>query len=1218
MRVDEKEAPAGDLWRAEHLGANRQYTFPAASSELTIEVQTEQNQWAAPAGSHAPYVRATIRAADHYQTSLTAGSATVPIADDDSLLVDLAPRQATVAESAGAAEFVVRRVYLPSADGEPVSYTHGPRVVLSATVAETGSVIAGGVAAAQVVLEPGDAQAVMQVPLDDDEVTEAHSAVTVTVVADQSFEVHGSDTATVTVSDDEPNVVSIFAGAVGVAEGDSGTFRLLREGNLDAPLTVNVVAQEQFRGADGAHGPRRLASHTIPAGGSEMTLTVATTPNDWASPPEVEAPSLLAFILGGLRSPDHGAARMKIIDDDPLLVDIVARAAAVTESAGYAEFAVRRVYVRSADEELIAYPHGPRVELTVGVTHTGGFVDGEQDDVAVVLEPGTSEAVVRVPLADDAVVEADGSVTLTINADDSFQVHGSGAATVTVSDDDASVTIAADAVTVEESVPPSFTLTRTGDLSRELAVTVDEVTNDLHVVTSRRHTVTFASGSATARLTRYLWDDFRDEDDGSVTMTIAAGDDYVVDAAATAAVTVTDNDPSPELSIHDMSLAEGAGELELEVALSFDHAWETTARTVTAAYATADGTAGAGGDYTATSGALTFVPTLGNRFRPPSQTIRVPLQDDAVHERGETFTVTLSAVVAAALAAATATVTIADDDLPVVSLEPLGAEEMDDGGTIRWRLRRDGDLSEPLHVYLERVVYLDDPRPGKHNGRGPVTGAMYTIPAGAATVEGELTTGAEWVGALGGRFVQVVQYADYAPAGLTPAPSAYLIPYDAEEQVVTLRPALPTVTIEAAAAEVTEGQDAVFTLRSYGPRDADLAIAWGWSRQEQGSPQGTADAVLPASGADHLTVRVTTDDDAVVNPDGAVWATILAAADDSYRLPRDASFTRARVSVRNDDLPAVTIAAAAPATVTEGTAAAFILTRSGDSGALTVAVAVTESGEVLAGAPPARVSFASGQLTTTLTAATDDDDHDEADSVVSARVESGAGYTVGAAASAGVTVADNDRAQLVYFDDTRTGDAVNEGEDAVFYLERRSRYGADDWRVESRGPLVVNLSAQEDYGSHVAGELPGSVRFPAGASSVELRIPTQDDAVGERHSAVEATILAGANYRRGDGDTYPRSDGVIIRDNDTGFAAVGIEVNAARVTEGADLVYTLTRHGGDLNRDLAVRLTIKNKSLRWWSSGRSPFATGEGPDGSGNDGDHRGGREHRLVDLVDG
>ena len=83
--------------------------------------------------------------------------------------------------------------------------------------------------------------------------------------------------------------------------------------------------------------------------------------------------------------------------------------------------------------------------------------------------------------------------------------------------------------------------------------------------------------------------------------------------------------PGPlALSVADASATEGAGaELAFEVTLS-----RAASGTVTVVYASADGTATAGADYTATSGTLTFDP--GDT----AKTVNVPVLDD-VHDEGE-------------------------------------------------------------------------------------------------------------------------------------------------------------------------------------------------------------------------------------------------------------------------------------------------------------------------------------------------------------------------------------------------------------------------------------------------------------------------------------------------------------------------------------------------------------------------------------------------------
>ena len=116
--------------------------------------------------------------------------------------------------------------------------------------------------------------------------------------------------------------------------------------------------------------------------------------------------------------------------------------------------------------------------------------------------------------------------------------------------------------------------------------------------------------------------------------------------------------------------------------------------------------------------------------------------------------------------------------------------------------------------------------------------------------------------------------------------------------------------------------------------------------------------------------------------------------------------------VDNDTLPTVTVAAATGGeTVPEGTDAAFTLSRTGStSAALTVTVAVSQTGSVLndASAVPSSVTFAAGAATATLALATDDDDTDDDDGTVTVTLGADTGYTVGEPGAATVAVSDND------------------------------------------------------------------------------------------------------------------------------------------------------------------------------------------------------------------
>ena len=129
----------------------------------------------------------------------------------------------------------------------------------------------------------------------------------------------------------------------------------------------------------------------------------------------------------------------------------------------------------------------------------------------------------------------------------------------------------------------------------------------------------------------------------------------VADGEATG--TIIEDDGLPSLRIDDVTVAEISGAVaEFTVRLS-----AASGQAVTVEYATTDGTAVVGADYTETNGTLTI--PVGA----VAGTIRVPVHDDALDEPDETFTVTLSNPQNATVADGEATGTITDNDHPAIT-----------------------------------------------------------------------------------------------------------------------------------------------------------------------------------------------------------------------------------------------------------------------------------------------------------------------------------------------------------------------------------------------------------------------------------------------------------------------------------------------------------------------------------------------------------------------
>ena len=193
-------------------------------------------------------------------------------------------------------------------------------------------------------------------------------------------------------------------------------------------------------------------------------------------------------------------------------------------------------------------------------------------------------------------------------------------------------------------------------------------------------TLTFAPGSTSASTTFTVIDDNRDEVDEALVLDLMnATGPAVIGAMNRQTITVVNNDTSPILTITGATVAEDAGNAIFEVRLNVPSGRK--GGVVTSSFASANGTAMAGSDYTAAMGTLTF--QEGEIYK----RVTVAITDDMLDEEPtETFTVGLTGPVNAALSGGVATLnatgTIQDNDgEPTLSIADVTAAEGDGAGT---------------------------------------------------------------------------------------------------------------------------------------------------------------------------------------------------------------------------------------------------------------------------------------------------------------------------------------------------------------------------------------------------------------------------------------------------------------------------------------------------------------------------------------------------------
>jgi subtilisin family serine protease len=173
-------------------------------------------------------------------------------------------------------------------------------------------------------------------------------------------------------------------------------------------------------------------------------------------------------------------------------------------------------------------------------------------------------------------------------------------------------------------------------------------------------TVSFAPGEVSKTIVIDVVGDTTFEPNETFTVVLSApsANSRVQTGTATGTITNDDQQPTPTLAIASVSQLENSGVFVFTVSLS-----QALSTRVTVRFATSNGTAtgGKNGDFTSTSGTLTFNP--GHT----TQTISVAVRNDAVVESNETFFVDLSRASGASIAVGRGTGTILNDDGPTAA-----------------------------------------------------------------------------------------------------------------------------------------------------------------------------------------------------------------------------------------------------------------------------------------------------------------------------------------------------------------------------------------------------------------------------------------------------------------------------------------------------------------------------------------------------------------------
>jgi hypothetical protein len=429
---------------------------------------------------------------------------------------------------------------------------------------------------------------------------------------------------------------------VSVTEGNTATTNAaftISAANLKSTASVHwaTLASTATAGADFV-----TASGTVSLSKAVRSVVVTVrVVGDVIDEPNETFTVQLSAPVGATISDDTGLGT--IIDDDAPPVLSVA-GTSVSETAGTVGVPVA---MSGASSQTV----------TVHYATSGGTATADLDYTPVsgtlTIPAGASPDPITVPITNDPIDEADETfmvaLSLPMNA-----TLSTGSAQVTILDDDATPTISvADVVVGEAAGPASFDVSLSNPSSS--TVTVDYATANGTALagddyTATTGTISFAPGDTAATIDVPVTSDAIDEPTQTFDVTLTNPNNATIgDGSATASI--LDDDGGPWVSVADVAVSESVGTATFTLTLD-----GPSQQVITVDFATVDGTAVAGSDYTSVSGTLTFAPGE------TTHDVVVPILNDTTYEGLETFGLVLTDPSNVSIDTLQATATITSDD----------------------------------------------------------------------------------------------------------------------------------------------------------------------------------------------------------------------------------------------------------------------------------------------------------------------------------------------------------------------------------------------------------------------------------------------------------------------------------------------------------------------------------------------------------------------------
>jgi hypothetical protein len=403
---------AGTAGSGDFTSPGTSITIPSGANSVIVPIAVLDDVTAEPAET----VVLTIEANSGYR--IGTGTATLSIADDD-LTVSVVATTAA-AEPATSGQFTVS--YPAPALSQPVTVNF--TLTGSADQNDYNTPIPN-----QSITIPANAlNATVIIPVINDAVAEPTENLTLSIAAGQ-YRI-GTRQATIEIADDEPRL-----GLTRLVEpserGVQGSVRCaLAGGSLsqDLPFTIEIAGTA----GSGTDYQTILTNHTIPAGLSHLDIEVTAIDDAVRDPNE----TVIVTLVPGLPAnygitPGQATATLTIVDAVPVVSVQSVTAGAEPATAG----TVTIGYAGAA----LPGPNGTGREVTVRYALSGSAaagIDYANVTGTAVIPSGATSVLVNLTPIDDALIESEEAVVLTLIGQPGYDLGSASVGTVSLRDND--------------------------------------------------------------------------------------------------------------------------------------------------------------------------------------------------------------------------------------------------------------------------------------------------------------------------------------------------------------------------------------------------------------------------------------------------------------------------------------------------------------------------------------------------------------------------------------------------------------------------------------------------------------------------------------------------------------------------------------------------------------------------------------------------------------